>query len=83
MTYRLPFLTEEFTGTGGVIKMRDEDFLADGVIRLEKERVSATDTQRYLVVDKMRATRHNTNYFAMMYENNRFQISMALNKTDF
>jgi len=64
-------------------KVRDEDYLADGVIRLEKERVSATDTQRYLVIDKMRGTRHNTNYFALLYENNGFQVSMALNKAQF
>lgn len=64
-------------------RVRDEDFLADGVIRLEKERISPTDTQRYIVVDKMRGTKHNTNYFALMFENGRFQISMALNKSQF
>jgi len=58
----------------------DGDFLADGVIRLIKERVGLVDTHRYLVVDKMRGTKHNTGYFTLLFENGEFQITRAISE---
>jgi KaiC/GvpD/RAD55 family RecA-like ATPase len=53
----------ETFGTYGI-----EDFLADGVIHLNLER-EGRNVDRYLSVIKMRATKHDTNYFPLLVEN--------------
>ena len=61
-------------------KLYDGDFLADGVIRLLKERVGLVDTHRYIVVDKMRGTKHNTGYFTLLFDGGKFQITKAISE---
>jgi KaiC/GvpD/RAD55 family RecA-like ATPase len=53
----------------------DEEFLADGIIHIVKERVGTVDTQLRIVVDKMRATDHHRGYFNLTFKDNCFQIS--------
>jgi len=56
----------------------EEDYLADGIIRLSKERVGAMDMQRMLLVDKMRGTKHNTSLFTLLFEQHKFQVTRAI-----
>ncbi|MCK5024745.1 MAG: AAA family ATPase [Thermoplasmata archaeon] len=54
--------------------INEEDFLADGIIRLKKER-QGYDISRQIVIDKMRGTKHNTGYFTLMHNGKEFQLS--------
>lgn len=58
--------------------MSEEEFLADGIIYLSKERMGRMDTQRFLTIDKMRATKHNTSFFTLLFNNGRFQITRVI-----
>ncbi|HYS74365.1 MAG TPA: ATPase domain-containing protein, partial [Thermoplasmata archaeon] len=64
---------------GHVLQGRwDEDFLADGVIHLRMHMVSDLDAQRRLRVVKMRGTRHETGYLAMVLDEGRFRVTRAM-----
>ena len=64
---------------GHVLQGRwDEDFLADGVIHLRMHMVSDLDAQRRLRVVKMRGTRHETGYLAMVLDDGRFRVTRAM-----
>ncbi len=58
-------------------RVNEEDFLADGIIRLKKER-QGYDITRQIVIDKMRGTKHNTGYFTLMHDGNSFQLSRVI-----
>jgi len=57
--------------------VNEEDFLADGIIRLKKER-NGYDITRQIVIDKMRGTKHNTGYFTLMHDGREFQLSRVI-----
>ncbi len=57
--------------------VHDEDFLADGIIQLRKER-QGVDISRQIVIDKMRATKHNTGYFTLMHDDKNFQVTRVI-----
>jgi KaiC/GvpD/RAD55 family RecA-like ATPase len=57
--------------------VHDEDFLADGIIQLRKER-QGVDITRQIVVDKMRGTKHNTGYFSLLHDDNNFQVTRVI-----
>ncbi len=64
---------------GHVLQGRwDEDFLADGVVHLRMHMVSDVDAQRRLRVVKMRGTRHETGYLAMVLDDGRFRVTRAM-----
>ncbi|HEX9339958.1 MAG TPA: ATPase domain-containing protein [Thermoplasmata archaeon] len=64
---------------GHVLQGRwDEDFLSDGVIHLRMHMVSDLDAQRRLRVVKMRGTRHETGYLAMVLDDGRFRVTRAM-----
>ncbi len=64
---------------GHVLQGRwDEDFLSDGVIHLRLHMVSDLDAQRRLRVVKMRGTRHETGYLAMVLDEGRFRVTRAM-----
>jgi len=64
---------------GHVLQGRwDEDFLADGVVHLRMHMVSDLDAQRRLRVVKMRGTRHETGYLAMVLDDGRFRVTRAM-----
>lgn len=56
----------------------DENYLADGVISLRKERVGKVATQRHIIIDKLRATNHNTGYFMLMFKKGVFQVTQVI-----
>ncbi len=64
---------------GHVIQGRwDEDFLADGVIHLRQHLVSDLEVQRRLRVVKLRGTRHDTGYLALVLDDGRFRVTRAM-----
>ena len=64
---------------GHVLQGRwDEDFLADGVFHLRIHMVSDLDAQRRLRVVKMRGTKHETGYLAMVLDDGRFRVTRAM-----
>jgi len=58
-------------------RVNEEDFLADGIIRVKKER-QGYDITRQIVIDKMRGTKHNTGYFTLMHDGKDFQLSRVI-----
>jgi len=58
-------------------RVNEEDFLADGIIRLKKER-KGYDITRQIVIDKMRGTKHNTGYFTLLHDGKDFQLSRVI-----
>ena len=66
---------------GHVLQGRwDEDFLADGVIHLRIHMVSDLEAQRRLRVVKMRGTKHETGYLAMVLDDGRFRVVRAMSQ---
>jgi KaiC/GvpD/RAD55 family RecA-like ATPase/Flp pilus assembly protein TadD len=64
---------------GHVIQGRwDEDFLADGVVHLRQHLISDLEVQRRLRVVKMRGTRHDTGYLALVLDDGRFRVTRAM-----
>ncbi len=58
--------------------LRDEDFLADGIIHLTMERVGDIDIFRRIRCIKMRGMNHNTSIFTLEYKDNQFKITQAI-----
>ncbi len=58
--------------------LRDEDFLADGIIHLTLERVGDIDIFRRIRCVKMRGMNHNTSIFTLEYKDNVFKITEAI-----
>lgn len=64
---------------GHVLQGRwDEDFLADGVLHLRIHLVNDIEAQRRLRVVKMRGTRHETGYLAMVLDDGGFRVTRAM-----
>jgi KaiC/GvpD/RAD55 family RecA-like ATPase len=57
--------------------VNDEDFLADGIIRLRKER-HGYDISRQIVIEKMRGTKHNTGVFTLLHDGKEFQLTRVI-----
>ncbi len=60
--------------------LHEEEFLADGIIYLTKERVGRVESRRYLSIDKMRATKHNTSFFTLLFDGDRFQVTRVISE---
>ena len=70
------FLVSEVSSNPDVLY--DENYLADGVISLRKERVGKVATQRHIIIDKRRATNHNTEHFMLMFKKGVFQVTQVI-----
>ena len=58
--------------------LRDEDFLADGIIQLSLERVGDIDIFRRIRCIKLRGMNHNTSIFTLEYKDGLFKITEAI-----
>ncbi len=58
--------------------MRDEAYLADGIIHLGLHPTSDVYVQRRIRCVKMRSTKHETGYFALVWEDGRFEVTRAV-----
>ena len=71
------FLISEMPPEGGRYgEYGVEEFLSDGIIHLLFQRRGGilTSLERYIGIVKMRATNHDTHYFPLLYQNDRFTI---------
>lgn len=68
-------VTEASPGIGDV---KDEDFLADGLIHLLMEKVGDIDVYRRIRVVKLRGVNHNTGFFTLEYKGDSFQVSQVI-----
>ncbi|MFQ6107601.1 MAG: RAD55 family ATPase [Thermoplasmata archaeon] len=55
-----------------------EDYLADGIILLKMEKRGDFEVQRRIRCVKMRSVRHDTRYFAIVFEGGRFQVTRIM-----
>jgi len=75
------FLVSEIpSGEDGRLSRYEEDFLADGVIYLRLFEMGETDVQLRLRCVKMRRTKHEQGYFALIRNNGEFQITRAISE---
>lgn len=56
----------------------DEAYLADGIIHVGLHPTSDVYVQRRIRCVKMRSTRHETGYYALVFDNGRFEITRAV-----
>ena len=63
--------------TGGT-RQPVEAYLADGIVQLELHATSDLFVQRRIRVAKLRATRHDTGYYALTYEDGGFEVAKAV-----
>ncbi len=59
-------------------KRSEADYLADGIIHLKMHQVNDVDVQRRIRCVKMRGTKHETSYFALVFENGVFSITRPM-----
>jgi len=59
-------------------EMRDEAYLADGIIHLGLHHTTDVYVQRRIRCVKMRSTKHETGYFALVWEDGRFEVTRAV-----
>ena len=55
-----------------------EDFLADGILHLRQHLVSDVEVQRRVRIVKMRGTRHETGYMALLVDDGRLRATRAM-----
>jgi KaiC/GvpD/RAD55 family RecA-like ATPase len=58
--------------------LRDEEFLADGVIYLSMKQVGDIDIHRRIRCVKMRGMDHNTSQFTLEFKGNEFRVTQAI-----
>src|SRR5437773_1505 len=68
------------TGNNGKLSSFDEEFLADGILVLRHFEKGETDVQLRLRCVKMRRTRHEHGYYALIRNNGRFQLTRAISE---
>ncbi len=56
----------------------DEAYLADGIVQVDLHPTTDLYVQRRLRVVKMRSTKHDTGYYALSFEDGRFEITRAV-----
>ncbi len=64
------------------VEVHDEEFLADGVISLSKER-QGNDMIRRIVIDKMRGTNHATGLFSLLVTDDGFELTQVIDSNSF
>lgn len=64
--------------SGSLEKHQDEDYLADGIIHLKLHQVNDIDVQRRVRVVKMRSANHRTGFYALVFEDGRFNVTRAM-----
>ncbi len=75
----LAFLISEKSMDLGPLSLApDEAYLADGIIELNMHPTSDLYVQRRLRVMKMRATKHETGYYALSWEDGMFEVTRAV-----
>jgi KaiC/GvpD/RAD55 family RecA-like ATPase len=69
--------TDDGTGGRQAFAKHKEDYLADGIVHLRLARQGEFGTQRQIRIVKMRGTRHETDYHALVFDNG-FKVTRIL-----
>ena len=72
------FLVSEEPGLGSPATVLEEEFLADGILHLRLEPISATSFQRRIQCVKMRSVNHDSDDRTLLFENGRFEVARAI-----
>jgi KaiC/GvpD/RAD55 family RecA-like ATPase len=75
------FLPAEIPTKGEMHASYGEDYLADAIVHLKMEHVDDVNIQRRIRVIKMRATNHNPNYFTLLHNEGRFQVTRVITES--
>jgi len=59
----------------------EEDFLADTIVYLSMYEVDEVTVQRRIRFVKMRNSNHSMNYYTLLFENDRFQVTRLISQT--
>ncbi len=70
------FVISEISPDPNVV--RDEDFLADGLVYLTMEKVGGLDVYRRIRCVKMRGMNHGTGIFTLEFKDNSFKVSQVI-----
>src|SRR2546425_1721964 len=70
-------ISEVPSGSNGKLTAFEEEFLADGILYLRQFEKGETDVQLRLRCVKMRRARHERGYYALTWNDGRFQITRA------
>ena len=73
-------ISEVPSGGDGRLGRYEEEFLADGIFHLKHFEKGETDVQLRMRCVKMRRTRHETGWFALLRESGHFQIARAISE---
>jgi len=57
---------------------KDETFLADGIVELKMHPITDVEVQRRIRVVKMRGSNHKTGFYALVFEDGRFQVTSVI-----
>jgi len=71
-------LSEKPLNFGSGAAPPEEAYLADGIIALEMHPTSDLFVQRRVRVVKMRATKHETGYYALAYDDSSFEVTRSV-----
>jgi KaiC/GvpD/RAD55 family RecA-like ATPase len=69
------FIISECASNADIVK--DEDFLADGNIRLKKE-MQGLEAQRQIIVEKMRGAKHAMGLYSLQHDGDNFRITKVI-----
>jgi len=69
------FVISETASNADIVK--DEDFLADGIINLRKE-MQGLEAQRQIIVDKMRGAKHAMGLYSLIHDGDNFRITKSI-----
>ncbi len=69
------FIISESASRDDVV--HEEDFLADGIIKLKKD-VVGTDVQRQIIIDKLRGSKHSMGVFALLHDGENFRVTKSI-----
>src|SRR5439155_477738 len=73
-------ISEVSAADGGRISSFGEEFLTDGILVLRHFEKGETDVQLRMRCVKMRRTRHEHGYYALIRNNGKFQITRAISE---
>lgn len=76
-------LVSEMSPDSNFFAKYDADFLADGIIHLKMERMfrDEVSVQRRVRCVKMRSTNHNTSYFILLHNGEKFQVTQLISES--
>ena len=74
------FLISEMSEGISTYAKHEEDFLADGILHVRMCQMDDVNIMRQIRCVKMRSANHTMNYFTLLFEGKRFQVTKVISK---